>query len=69
MAGTGPAGSKRARSGEAKYYAVKAGFKPGLYDRWEECMAQVKGYKGALCEFFPILRQLSAVFYYVMPAC
>jgi hypothetical protein len=43
------AGTKRKRSGEPKYYAVKSGFKPGVYYRWEECLVQVKGFKGALC--------------------
>lgn len=30
-----------------KYYAVKNGRKPGIYNTWEECEAQVKGYPGA----------------------
>ena len=30
-----------------KIYAVKQGYKPGIYNTWAECEAQVKGYKGA----------------------
>lgn len=31
----------------AKYYAVREGRKIGVFESWEECEAQVKGYKGA----------------------
>lgn len=44
------AGAKRKRVPAAKYYAVKAGFKPGIYYGWPECLAQITGYKGAVCE-------------------
>lgn len=30
-----------------KYYAVKHGINPGVYDDWESCKAQVNGYSGA----------------------
>ncbi|KAL0068451.1 hypothetical protein AAF712_004529 [Marasmius tenuissimus] len=29
------------------FYAVHVGYKPGIYDTWAECEAQVKGYTGA----------------------
>lgn len=29
------------------YYGVQAGRSPGVYKSWDECQAQVKGYKGA----------------------
>ncbi|KAK1226445.1 hypothetical protein PQX77_010529 [Marasmius sp. AFHP31] len=29
------------------FYAVHVGYKPGVYDTWAECEAQVKGYTGA----------------------
>ena len=35
------------------YYAVKKGKKPGIYETWEECKAQVHGYKGAEFKKFP----------------
>lgn len=30
-----------------KYYAVVKGIKPGVYNSWPECEAQVKGFPGA----------------------
>jgi len=35
-----------------KIYAVKKGRKPGLYDTWEECQAQVAGFAGAAFKAF-----------------
>lgn len=34
------------------YYAVKKGFKIGLFNSWPECQASVKGYKGAVYKGF-----------------
>ena len=36
----------------AKIYAVKSGIKPGIYNNWPECEAQVKGYSGAQFKSF-----------------
>ena len=44
------AGTKRKRTTGSKYYAVKNGFKPGLYYSWNDCLAQITGFKGAICE-------------------
>ena len=33
-----------------KYYAVRAGVRPGIYLTWNECQAQIAGFKGAQCE-------------------
>lgn len=44
------AGTKRKRSSGSKFYAVKVGFQPGVYYNWNDCLAQVTGYKGAVCE-------------------
>lgn len=30
-----------------KFYVVFAGYQPGIYDSWEECEAQIKGFHGA----------------------
>ncbi len=30
-----------------KYYAVKKGVKPGIYETWPECQQQINGYSGA----------------------
>ena len=35
-----------------KHYAVWAGHNPGVYDSWADCLAQVKGYKGAIYKGF-----------------
>lgn len=34
------------------YYAVRVGKTPGIYKTWEECKAQVIGYKGAIYNGF-----------------
>ncbi|MDO4166897.1 MAG: ribonuclease H family protein [Eubacteriales bacterium] len=36
-----------------KYYAVKQGRTPGVYQTWAECKAQVDGYSGAVYKSFP----------------
>jgi ribonuclease HI len=38
---------------EKKYYVVWKGKKPGVYDNWKECEAQVKGVDGAVYKSFP----------------
>lgn len=49
---------KRKRPGDApKYYAVRQGRIPGVYNTWEECLNQIKGHKGALCKLLPALNQ------------
>ena len=35
-----------------KYYAVKKGYKTGIFDTWAQCQAQTRGYKGALFKSF-----------------
>lgn len=32
-----------------KYYAVRAGNKPGVYMTWAECQEQTAGFRGASC--------------------
>jgi len=34
------------------YYAVKKGYKIGIFNNWSECQASVKGYSGALFKGF-----------------
>jgi hypothetical protein len=43
-------GVKRKRAADPKFYAVRAGHRPGIYHSWSECLAQVKGFKGATCK-------------------
>ncbi|BBM97327.1 hypothetical protein MPTK1_1g04850 [Marchantia polymorpha subsp. ruderalis] len=38
-----------------KYYAVKSGHVPGIYDTWEDCKRQVTGFKGNQYKSFPTL--------------
>lgn len=35
-----------------KYYAVKVGKNPGIYDTWDKCKEEVSGYNGALYKSF-----------------
>lgn len=37
-----------------KYYAVKSGRTPGVYETWSECEKQVKGYSGAVYKSFKL---------------
>jgi ribonuclease HI len=46
---TSSAGSKRKRGTESKFYSVRIGHKPGIYLNWQECLDQIKGFKGATC--------------------
>lgn len=39
------------------YYAVKVGKTPGIYETWDECKAQVLGFKGALFKKFSTKEQ------------
>ena len=43
-------GTKRKRSTDAKFYAVRVGYQPGVYHTWRDCLEQVKGFKKAMCE-------------------
>lgn len=40
-----------------KFYAVKSGYTPGVYDTWEECKKQVSGYLGAIYKGFSTLEE------------
>lgn len=42
-------GTKRKRSTDPKFYAVRAGYQPGVYHTWTDCLEQVKGFKKAMC--------------------
>ncbi len=43
-----------------KYYAVKHGRKPGVYDSWAACKAQVDGFSGATFKSFPTKQEAEA---------
>ena len=38
--------------GAKKYYAVRKGLVPGIYNSWPECQAQVHKFKGAIFKSF-----------------
>ncbi|KFA68663.1 hypothetical protein S40285_02611 [Stachybotrys chlorohalonatus IBT 40285] len=42
---------KRKMDNVQKFYAVKAGFIPGVYEDYSDCQAQTAGFKGAICQF------------------
>jgi hypothetical protein len=46
--------SKKRKFGDVtpptKYYAVRAGHKPGVYSNWADCQANITGFKGASCK-------------------
>jgi len=46
---TGLAGTKRKKTGEPKFYAVRQGHTAGIYHTWDDCLKQVTGFKGATC--------------------
>ncbi|KAL9101525.1 MAG: hypothetical protein Q9163_003221 [Psora crenata] len=53
---TASTGTKRKRSSDPKFYAVRVGRRPGVYSTWADCIKQVKGFKKALFKSFPTLR-------------
>lgn len=54
------AGTKRKRAPERKFYAVRVGRTPGIYSTWHDCLAQVRGSKGAVFKAFPSLHEAQA---------
>ncbi|KIW99455.1 uncharacterized protein Z518_11194 [Rhinocladiella mackenziei CBS 650.93] len=54
------AGLKRKRTVENKFYAVRQGKKPGIYETWADCLSQVKGHKGAVFKAFQSLHEAQA---------
>ncbi len=43
-----------------KYYAVKVGKTPGIYETWEECKNNVNGFSGALYKSFKTVNEANA---------
>ena len=43
-----------------KYYAVKKGRNPGIYQSWDSCLEEVKGYSGAIYKSFKSLEEAKA---------
>jgi ribonuclease HI len=40
-----------------KYYVVWRGLKPGVFDNWKDCEAQIRGVEGAVYKSFPGLEE------------
>ncbi|KXX77023.1 Ribonuclease H [Madurella mycetomatis] len=58
---TEPVSKKRKMDGaEQKYYAVRAGYKPGVYTSWAICQQQISGFKGAVFKSFLSYEDASA---------
>ncbi|TKX19470.1 ribonuclease-like protein 2 [Elsinoe australis] len=53
-------GQKRKRGSEPKFYAVHRGAKPGIYHDWNDCRAQITGFKGAIFKSFPTQQEAEA---------
>ena len=49
--------AKGKKKNRIKFYAVKKGFKPGIYNNWEECKAQVFKFPGAIYKSFETLSE------------
>jgi ribonuclease HI len=46
-----------------KYYVVWEGQNPGIYDNWEDCLLQTKGYPGAKYKSFTSQKEAEEAFY------
>ncbi|RSM02146.1 hypothetical protein CEP52_008144 [Fusarium oligoseptatum] len=51
-ASSGSSSKKRKMDGVQKYYAVRAGFQPGVYLTYPECQQQTSGFRGAVFKSF-----------------
>ncbi|RMZ77875.1 hypothetical protein DV738_g4194, partial [Chaetothyriales sp. CBS 135597] len=60
IASNAAAGAKRKRAPEKKFYAVRAGRCPGVYNTWTECLTQVRGHKGSVFKAFQSLHEATA---------
>lgn len=41
----------------SKFYAVKVGRNPGIYNSWQECQSEVIGFKGAIYKSFTTIKE------------
>lgn len=57
---TASSNTKRKRGTEQKFYAVRKGRNPDVYHSWADCLAQVKGFKGAIFKSFTSLNDAEA---------
>ncbi|KAK3349273.1 ribonuclease H-like protein [Lasiosphaeria hispida] len=55
-----PSKKRKMDANEQKYYAVRSGFKPGVYTSWAICQQQISGFKGAQFKSFLSFEDASA---------
>lgn len=48
---------KRVKGKKRKFYAVSSGRQPGIFDEWNECEKQTKGFPAACFKSFPTKEQ------------
>lgn len=53
---------EQSRMAKKNFYVVWNGIKPGVYDTWSDCKAQVSGYDGAIYKSFPTLEQAESAY-------
>ena len=46
-----------------KYYVVWNGVNPGIYETWNECQLQIKGFKGAAYKGFETREEAERAYY------
>lgn len=51
-----------AKSNKSKYYVVWVGQNPGIYDSWQKCQEQIKGFPNAKYKSFKSLEEAKAAF-------
>jgi len=51
-----------------KFYAVKSGKTPGIYNTWEDCKAQTDGFSGAVYKSFSSVEEACAFLGWTSPA-
>lgn len=51
-----------AKNNKSKYYVVWVGLNPGIYDSWQKCQEQIKGFPNAKYKSFKNLDEAKAAF-------
>jgi ribonuclease HI len=54
---------KAGKMPQKKFYVVWKGLKPGVFETWKECEAQIKGVQGAVYKAFPSIEEAKKAFH------